>query len=150
LVKQFRKVKAHIKSLLLFHGIVIPTEFDNPNWSKNFQQWLFQLPWPNITGMQCMHSKLRVYNLLNKEILQTSNELRAYCRKIHHKDYYLLKSIPGIGGILSTAIFAELGDSIMNGNSPIVSDWFPAFTKAVKPVITWVSLQGVKPYSALI
>jgi transposase len=110
LVKQFRKVKAHIKSLLLFHGIVIPTEFDNPNWSKNFQQWLFQLPWPNITGMQCLHSKLRVYNLLNKEILQTSNELRAYCRKIHHKDYYLLKSIPGIGGILSTAILAELGD----------------------------------------
>lgn len=110
LVKQFRKVKAHIKSLLLFHGIIIPTEFDNPNWSKNFLKWLFLLPWPNITGMQCLHSKLRVYNLLNKEILQTSNELRAYCRKIHHIDYYLLKSIPGIGGILSAAILAELGD----------------------------------------
>ena len=48
--------------------------------------------------------------MLNKEYLQTSNELRAWCRKFHKKDYYLLKSIPGIGGLLAAAILAELGD----------------------------------------
>jgi transposase len=40
----------------------------------------------------------------------TSNEPGAYCRKVHNCDYYLLKSIPGIRGILPAAILAELGD----------------------------------------
>ncbi|MBD0294080.1 MAG: IS110 family transposase [Flavisolibacter sp.] len=39
-----------------------------------------------------------------------ANQLRAWCRKHHKKDYYLLKSIPGIGGYLAAAILAELGD----------------------------------------
>jgi len=110
LVKQVRRVKSQIKGLLLFHGICIPTEFDNSNWSKDFQRWIYQLPWTHVTGMQCLHSKLRVFQLLDREERQVSNELRAYCRKMHHTDYYLLKSIPGIGGILATAIIAELGD----------------------------------------
>lgn len=38
------------------------------------------------------------------------NQLRAWCRKHHKKDYYLLKSIGGIGGYLAAAILAELGD----------------------------------------
>jgi transposase len=53
---------------------------------------------------------MRILTLLNNEYLQTSNELRAYCRKYYKKDYYLLKSIPGIGGLLAAAILAELGD----------------------------------------
>ena len=110
LVKQVRRMKSQIKGLLLFHGISTPPEFDNPNWSKDFQRWLYQLPWTHVTGMQCLHSKLRVLQVLNQEVLQVSNELRAYCRKLHHTDYYLLKSIPGIGGILASAIIAELGD----------------------------------------
>jgi transposase len=104
--------------------------------------------------MQCLHSKLRVYSLLKKEILQTSNELRVYCRIIHRTDYYLLKSIPGIGGILSAAIFTELGDIRRFNNERQFANCIGMVPgihqKAVKPVITWVSLQGVKPYSALI
>jgi transposase len=57
-----------------------------------------------------MQSKLRVLALLHSECLKASNELRFYCRSHHKKDYYLLKSIPGIGGILAAAILAELGD----------------------------------------
>jgi transposase len=57
-----------------------------------------------------MKSKLRILEMLKNEYLQTSNELRAYCRKYQKKDYYLLKSIPGIGGLLASAILAELGD----------------------------------------
>jgi len=36
--------------------------------------------------------------------------LGAYCRRYHKKDYYVLKSVPGIGGLLAAAILAELGD----------------------------------------
>jgi transposase len=110
IVKHFRKVKSHIKSLLLFHGIMIPEQYDNPNWSRDFLSWLKNIPWSHSTGASCMNSKLRMLEMLKSEYLQTSNELRAYCRKYHKKDYYLLKSIPGIGGLLAAAILAELGD----------------------------------------
>lgn len=110
IVQLLRKTKNQIKALLLFHGTRVPDEFDNPNWSKAFILWMQQLPWVHITGLQTMQSKLRVLKILQQEYLQTSNELRAYCRKIHTKDYYLLKSIPGIGGLLAAAILAELGD----------------------------------------
>ena len=109
-VKQLRKSKTHIKSLLLFHGIKVPDEFDNPNWSKDFISWLKNIQWSHSTGASSLQSKLRILELLHHEYLQTSNELRAYCRKYHTKDYYLLKSIPGIGGLLAAAILAELGD----------------------------------------
>jgi len=109
-VKQMRKAKTHIKSLLLFHGIRVPEQYDNPNWSKDFIRWLNLLPWTHTTGAACLQSKLRILDLLNKEYQQTSNELRAYCRQHYTKDYYLLKSIPGVGGILAAAILSELGD----------------------------------------
>ena len=109
-VKQLRKAKSQIKGLLLFHGIRVPEEFDNANWSKDFTQWLQNIPWTYATGSACMNSKLRILSMLKSEYLQTSNELRAWCRKQHKTDYYLLKSIPGIGGLLSAAILAELGD----------------------------------------
>jgi transposase len=109
-VRQLRRAKSHIKGLLLFHGISVPDQYDNPNWSKDFLNWLNNIQWNHTTGTQCLESKMRILTLLNSEYLQTSNELRAYCRKYHPKDYYLLKSIPGIGGLLAAAVLAELGD----------------------------------------
>lgn len=109
-VKQMRSVKNHIKSSLLFHGIQVPEQYDNPNWSKDFIQWMHNIEWAHITGLQSLHSQLRILNMLQQEYLHTSNELRAYCRKMYKKDYYLLKSIPGVGGLLASAILAELGD----------------------------------------
>jgi len=109
-VKQLRTIKSHIKGLLLFHGKHLPEQFDNPNWSKDFIAWLRDIPLSYTTGAANMQSKLRILELLNKEYLQTSIELRAWCRKNQGKDYYLLKSIPGIGGLVAAAILAEMGD----------------------------------------
>ena len=95
---------------MLYHGIEIAKEFDNPNWTKAFLQWLQQINWTHSTGKICIESKLRMYAVIQKENLQLANELRSYCRKHHKKDYYLLKSIPGVGGYLSSAILAEIGD----------------------------------------
>lgn len=108
--RQFRGIKASIKSLLLYHSIKIPDEYDNPNWSKPFLEWIRNINWPQATGKLCMDSKLRMYGAINAEYLQLANELRSYCRKHHKKDYYLLKSIPGVGGYLASAIIAEIGD----------------------------------------
>jgi transposase len=109
-VKQIRQVKLQIKSMLLYHGVTVPPEHDNPNWSKVFQQWLYDLNWTHEPARCSVHSKLRILEVLHTEYLQAANELRSYCRRNHKKDYYLLKSIPGIGGYLSAALIGELGD----------------------------------------
>lgn len=109
-VKMLRKQKSYIKASLLYQGIDIPSQYDNPNWSKAFMQWLNDLKWTYITGEQSMQSKLRIIELLHHEYLEIGNQLRSYCRKHFKKDYYLLKSIPGIGGYLASAVLAELGD----------------------------------------
>jgi transposase len=109
-VKQIRQVKLHIKSMLLYQGVSIPEQYDNANWSKDFQQWLSAIEWKYAPAAVSVKSKLRILQTLHAEYLGCANELRSYCRRHHKKDYYLLKSIPGIGGYLSAAILAELGD----------------------------------------
>lgn len=108
--KQLRSIKSSIKALLLYHGIEIPKEYDNPNWTVAFKEWLTKIKWTHPNGKLCLNSKLRLYKVIYKEYLELANELRSYCRKHHKKDYYLLKSIPGIGGYLASAILAEVGD----------------------------------------
>lgn len=108
--KHLRQIKLSIKSLLLYHGIEIPKEYDNPNWTKAFLNWIEKIEWMKPTGKICMESKLRMLTATHKEYLGLANELRSYCRKNNKKDYYLLKSIPGIGGYLASAILAEAGD----------------------------------------
>jgi Transposase and inactivated derivatives len=110
LVQQLRIIKSHIKSQLLYFGIQLPAEFDNPNWSLSFKQWINDIPWKFPTAKESLHSKLRQLDFLWYETLNISNELRAYCRKHFKGDYYLLKSVPGIGGITAAALLAELGD----------------------------------------
>jgi len=110
IVRQLRQEKLQIKSMLLYLGIRVPEQYDNPNWSKNFLQWLQEIPWTNVTATLSMHSKLRILKVLHTEYLNVANQLRSYCRQHHKKDYYLLKSIPGIGGYLAAALLGELGD----------------------------------------
>ncbi|TDG35978.1 IS110 family transposase [Pedobacter changchengzhani] len=108
--RQLRAAKTHIKSLLLYQGIVIPPEHDNANWTKSFIAWLKNLQWQTVSGKYCLESKLRTYEFIYGEYLELANQLRSYCRKHYKKDYYLLKSIPGVGGYLAAALLAELGD----------------------------------------
>lgn len=110
LSSQLRSAKNSIKSLLLYHDIKIPEKYDNPHWSKEFIQWIASIKWSQSSISICMQSKLRMLSYIQTEYLQMANELRAYCRKHHKKDYYLLKSIPGIGGYLAAAVLAEIGD----------------------------------------
>lgn len=110
LTRRLRQCKSHIKSMLLFHGIQIPACFDNSNWSNDFLSWLKTVEFSSPTGYLSLHGKIRLYEFVKQEYLETANQLRAYCRKNYKTDYYLLKSIPGIGGFLAAVILAECGD----------------------------------------
>ena len=57
-----------------------------------------------------MDSKMKTMEFSYGQYLAIGNELRAYSRKNYKEDYYLLMSIPGIGGFLASAILAECGD----------------------------------------
>jgi transposase len=72
--------------------------------------WIRSLGWKYSTVATVTSSRLKQLKFLHDEVLDISNELRSYCRKHYRKDYYLYKSVPGIGGITAAAIIAELGD----------------------------------------
>jgi len=110
LVKDIRRIKSYIKMQLLYFGIKVPQEFDNDHWSHNFRDWLDGLDFSFSTGKATLESRMRYFRFVDEELRLVSNQLRAYCRKHCKKDYYLLKSIPGIGGIIACGILCELGD----------------------------------------
>lgn len=110
LTRKLRQCKSHIKSMLLFHGVQIPIQFDNSNWTHDFLNWLKALEFENPMGTFSLQSKIQLFEFVKSAYLESANQLRAYCRKHHKEDYYLLKSIPGIGGFLASVIIAECGD----------------------------------------
>jgi transposase len=110
LVKNLRRIKCHIKSMLLYYGITVPEKYDNINWSKDFILWIYHQKWSYASATEAMKSRLQEYTFLKKEYLHICNELRAYARKHYHKDYYLLRSIPGVGPFIAIALLSEVGD----------------------------------------
>ena len=59
LARHLRTIKNHIKSQLLYYGIKVPEEYDNPNWSRSMKEWLESLTWKFTTGVTVMHSCLK-------------------------------------------------------------------------------------------
>lgn len=110
LARQLRTIKSHIKSQLLYYGIQLPDQYDNPNWSREMKTWIAELQWKFSPGAEAIKSRLKHLEFLWYEQLHISTELRSYCRMHFKKDYYLCKSVPGIGGITAAALIAELGD----------------------------------------
>lgn len=110
LVKDFRRVKSYIKMQLLYYGIKEPLEFDNDHWSHKYRKWLDGMVFKYPTAKETLDSRMRFFRFIDKELRDVSTQLRAYCRKHQKKDYYLLRSIPGIGGIVACGILCELGN----------------------------------------
>lgn len=110
LVKDFRRIKSHIKMQLLYFGVAVPEEFDNDHWSHKFRGWIDDLTFVYPSARKTLDSRMRSFRFIDQELRDVSSEIRAYCRKHYKKDYYLLRSIPGIGGIVASGIICELGD----------------------------------------
>jgi len=110
LVKDFRRIKSPIKMQLLYFGVAVPEEFDNDHWSHKFRGWIDGLSFDFPSARGTLDSRMRSFRFIDKELRDVSSEIRAYCRKHYKKDYYLLRSVPGIGGIVASGIICELGD----------------------------------------
>lgn len=110
LVKQYRKVKGRIKSQLLYLGVDLPQEYDNSYWSHAFRGWLDEMNFKEPTMALTLKSRMRSFRFIDEELREVSNQLRKYCRSHYKQQYTLLRSVPGIGPIVSVAILSEVGD----------------------------------------
>lgn len=110
LQKDLRRFKQRIKMQLLHYGKLIPAEYDNENWSKGFEEWLRGITFETDAGRRSFDYLVEGYHFHKQQVRSISNELRKLFRKQYKEDYYLLRTIPGIGPLSAIAIITELGD----------------------------------------
>ena len=110
LVKDYRRIKSLIKSQLLYFGVSVPQEYDNSHWSHCFRNWLDSLEFECSPARATLDSRMRMFRFVDQEVRDVSTQLRRFCKVYYKRDYKLLRSIPGIGGIVACGILCELGD----------------------------------------
>lgn len=97
--------------MLAFSGIDIPDQYDNANWSHNFIDWLKSLDCKQQSRRRALDYMIAQMEFLRKELLSISNAIRKMMREQRHKtNYYLLRTIPGIGPLTAASIIVEIGD----------------------------------------
>ena len=109
--KDLTRCKNRIKGLLAFSGIDIPEPYDNASWSHNFINWLKALDCKQQSRRRALDYMIAQMEYLRKELLHISNEIRKMMREQRYKtNYYLLRTIPGIGPLTAASILVEIGD----------------------------------------
>jgi transposase len=109
--KDLTRCKNRIKGLLAFSGIDIPEQYDNASWSHNFINWLKALDCKQASRRRALDYQIKQMEFLRKELLGISNEIRKMMREQRYKiNYYLLRTIPGIGPLTAASILVEIGD----------------------------------------
>lgn len=105
------RCKNRIKGFLDYTGIVLPDKFSNSNWSKNFMEWLRELKFEYTSSRITLNYMIREAELLRRELLSISNDIRRLMRsKEYKKLYYLLRTVTGIGPLTAALLIAEIGD----------------------------------------
>ena len=109
--KDLTRCKNRIKGLLAFSGIDIPEPYDNASWSHNFINWLKALDCKQPSRRTALNYMTAQMEFLRKELLNISNAIRKMMREQRYKtNYYLLRTIPGIGPLTAASILVEIGD----------------------------------------
>ena len=118
LVRQRKKIwrdlvrcKNRIKGFLDYTGIELPARFSNSNWSRNFITWLLELKFEHTSSRATLTYMVREAELLRRELLSISNDIRKLMRsKEYKKLYYLLRTITGIGPLTTASLITEIGN----------------------------------------
>ena len=109
--KDLTRCKNRIKGMLAFSGIDIPEQYDNASWSHNIITWLKALDCKQISRRMALDYMIGQMEFLRKELLSISNGIRKMMREQRYKtNYYLLRTIPGIGPLTAASILVEIGD----------------------------------------
>jgi transposase len=118
LVRQRKKIwrdlvrcKNRIKGFLDYNGVPLPDKFNNSNWSRNFISWLNDLQFDYSSAKATLTYQVRQAEILRKELLAISNDIRKLMRSASYKKlYYLLRTINGIGPLTAASLITEKGN----------------------------------------
>ena len=109
--KDLTRCKNRIKGVLAFSGIDIPEQYDNASWSHNFITWLKQIDCKQQTRRRALDYQIKQMEFMRGELLSISNEIRKMMREQRYKkNYYLLRTVPGVGPLTAASFLVEIGD----------------------------------------
>jgi transposase len=110
LIKDHRKCKNRIKSLLMYYSFHIPPEFDNNNWNKAFLNWIINVPLNTEAGITGLNALVEDYRIKHQQLLDLTRKLKQLIKRYDNHQYMLLRSVPGIGPLTAIALIVEVGD----------------------------------------
>lgn len=111
IVKEISRNKNRIKSYLYLNGIVIPAALntESQHWSGKFTQWLTSIEMTTNYGDIVLQETLDTTKHLREKLLKINKELKAISKEDEYSSKLkLLRSIPGIGLVMSITLLSEL------------------------------------------
>jgi transposase len=105
------RCKNRLKSELMFQGIQIPTQYDNPHWSHNFLNWVEQQAFKDEELKDTLLFMLEEVKSLRELLLKTERSIRNLMRsELFLQKSRLLRSVHGVGPLTSMLFLLEVGD----------------------------------------
>jgi len=111
IVKELKRFKHRIKSLLFFYGITIPEEFNNcsGHWPKRFVAWLETLTFEEASATYSLKILIQQVKNFREIMLDMTRQIRELSKTpAYKKNIELLTSIPGIALITAMLLIVEL------------------------------------------
>lgn len=111
LVKEINRYKCRVKSLLYYNGIKIPIEEGegSKHWSKRYTLWLKSIELSTTESRMALDSIIETVKHLRSKLLEINRYFRQLEKQGKHAGIIkLLRTVPGIGLILSMTIITEL------------------------------------------
>jgi transposase len=110
LVKDAVRYKSRIKGFLNFHGIPIPSSFNQSgHWSKRFMSWLKSIEMKSASGKYAIDVLIREVESLRLNILDVTKQIRHLSQTEEYKsNTELIQSVPGIGLITGMTFLTEI------------------------------------------
>jgi transposase len=110
--KDLAREKNRVKSMLNFWGIREPERFEKATtWTKNYMQWLSEIPFKEPSAKQTMEVMLKAVTELRKLLLETTRHIRTLSRsEAYKRSMELVTSVPGIGLLTGMTLLTEIED----------------------------------------
>lgn len=111
LVKEISRYKSRTKSLLYYHGLIIPIELEkgSKHWSKRYSNWLRSLNLETAHSNYTLKSIIETVEHLRGELLQINRRLRQLEKEEEYSQTIsLLRTVPGVALITSLTIITEI------------------------------------------
>jgi transposase len=86
------RCKNRIKGFLDYTGVELPDRFSNSNWSRNFLAWLSEIKFEYASSRTTLDYMIREAELLRKELLKISNDIRKLMRSKEYKQLYVFNA----------------------------------------------------------